>query len=75
MPGKKAMRRPSVSSLQKRVDTLKKLKSEQEKRRQLEAELKNLKSPNTSAFKRNVKSGIKKSGKSVWKFLDEITRP
>ena len=48
-------------------------------KKQLEKEIKELRNPRSSAFRSNLKRGLaggaKYTGKKVWSFLDEITRP
>jgi|TARA_Y100000310_G_scaffold97876_1_gene95547 hypothetical protein len=65
----------SIRSLGKEVSALRKIKAEKIKRESLEKELRELKNPGTTAFKKNLRRGLITGGKKTLRFLDEITRP
>ncbi len=47
----------------------------QRERKELMKEIAALKNPRSTAFRKNVKRGLIKGGRSTLKYLDDITRP
>lgn len=56
--------------LEARQSSQREIKKIGEERKRLEREIKSLKNPNSQKFKKVVKSGFRKTGSGLWKFLE-----
>lgn len=67
--------RREIAELKKNQQKMKENAALRKQKQSLMREVKDLKNPRTSAFKSNLKKGLKTGGKSTLHFLDVITRP
>jgi len=65
------LRRKRQTELESKRDMLR----IQREREELKREIRDLKNPRTSAFKRNLGRGIRTGGRATLRFLDRITEP
>ena len=82
MPPRKQMKRPTLAQLQAqrnalvaKASALKKVEMVSQENKKLQKEIRELKNPGTTAFKKNIKSGMIKGGRATLRYLDDITRP
>jgi len=59
--------------LKARRESAKEIRLTGEKRKMLEKEIKELKNPQSQAFKKNLKSGLIKGGKGIFNFLKIVS--